>query len=138
MGKSIRMQRDELVWETRVSYFEKEDWERIVAWLKKFDKEDVEVHSWDGHHKAIYLAVKDLSFEDVMADFEKYENNYQDDDCIYIEFVNKSYDTEETWTYQESLHDLVVEWMREDNYDADVSDSQYADDYEEYIDIIED
>lgn len=139
MAKSIRMHRDELVWETRVNYFTEEDWNRTKEWLKSFlDKEDADKPcTWTGHQVIIYNCIKDLTFEEVLADFEKFEKDYESDDCIHIELIYKSYNGD-TWTYTQFLHDLVLEWVREDNYESDVVDSQYADNYEEYIEIVED
>lgn len=139
MAKSIRMQRDELVWETRINYFTEEDWNRVTEWLKGFlNHEDADKpYTWIGHKVIIYNHIKNLTFEEVLADFERFEKNYESDDCIQIELTNKSYDGE-TWTYNQSLHDLVLEWVREDNYESDVIDSEYADDYEEYVEIVED
>lgn len=139
MGKSIRMQRDELVWETRVNYFTEEDWNRTKEWLKSFvDREEADnPYSWTGHQVIIYNCIKDLTFEEVLADFERFEEVYESDDCIQIELTNKGYNGD-TWTYNQFLHDLVIEWVREDNYDSDVVDSEYADDYQEYVEIVED
>jgi hypothetical protein len=139
MGKSIRMQRDELVWETRINYFTEEDWNRVKEWLKDFlDREGADdPHSWVGHQVIIYNCIKDLTFEEVLADFERFEEVYESDDCIQVELTNKSYNGD-TWTYNQFLHDLVIEWVREDNYESDVVDSQYADDYQEYVEIVED
>lgn len=139
MGKSIRMQRDELVWETRVNYFTEEDWNRTKEWLKSFvDREEADnPYSWTGHQVIIYNCIKDLTFEEVLADFERFEEVYESDDCIQVELTNKGYNGD-TWTYNQFLHDLVIEWVREDNYDSDVVDSEYADDYQEYVEIVED
>ena len=142
MAKSIRMQRDELVWETRVNYFTEDDWNRVKEWLKGFlDKKDADKPcTWTGHQVIIYNRIKDLTFEEVLADFERFEKLDKVDegnDYIQIELINKS-SNGETWTYNQSLHDLVLEWVREDNYDSDVTDSQYADNYEEYVEIVED
>ena len=139
MGKSIRMQRDELVWETRVNYFTEEDWNRTKEWLKSFvDREEADnPYSWTGHQVIIYNCIKDLTFEEVLADFERFEEVYESDDCIKVELTNKGYNGD-TWTYNQFLHDLVIEWVREDNYDSDVVDSEYADDYQEYVEIVED
>ena len=138
MGKSIRMTRNELVWETRINYFTEDDWNKIKEWLSTFvDRAEAnQPDTWTGHQVIIYNRVKDLTFDDVLADFAEFEKNYESDKCIKVELTNKRYNGE-TWTYNQFLHDLIIEWVREDNYDSDIVDTQYADDSEEYVDIIE-
>ena len=138
MSKSIRMQRSELVWETRVNYFTESDWDKTKEWLGTFvNREEAnQIDTWVGHQVIIYNRIKDLTFEDVLADFEEFEKNYESDKCIKVELVNKRYNGE-TWTYNQFLHDLIIEWVREDNYDSDIVDAQYADDNEEYVEIVD-
>ena len=138
MSKLIRMQRSELVWETRVNYFTEHDWNKIKEWLGTFvNREEAnQIDTWVGHQVIIYNRIKDLTFEDVLADFEEFEKNYESDECIKVELVNKRYNGE-TWTYNQFLHDLIVEWIRENNYDSDIVDTQYADDNEEYVEIVD-
>ena len=138
MSKSIRMQRSELVWETRVNYFTEDDWNKIKEWLSTFvnKAEANQIDTWVGHQVIIYNRVKDLTFEEVLADFEEFEKNYESDKCIKVELTNKKYNGE-TWTDNQFLHDLIIEWMREDNYDSDIVDTQYADDNEEYVEIVD-
>ena len=138
MGKSIRMQRDELVWETRVNYFTEDDWDRIKEWLSTFvDRAEAnQIDTWVGHQVIIYNRVKDLTFDDVLADFAEFEKNYESDKCIKVELTNKRYNGE-TWTYNQFLHDLIIEWMREDKQERDIVDTQYADDNEEYVEIVD-
>ena len=139
MGKSIRMQRDELVWETRVNYFTENDWNRAKGWMQDYLNQEGanDPYSWVGHQVIIYNLIKDLTFEEVLADFEEFENNYQSDKCIKVELTNKTVDGN-TWTYTQFLHDLIVEWTREDNYDQEPIHYEYADDYQENIEIVED
>ena len=138
MSKSIRMQRSELVWETRVNYFTESDWDRIKERLGTFvNREEAnQIDTWVGHQVIIYNRIKDLTFEDVLVDFEEFEKNYESDKCIKVELINKRYNGE-TWTYNQFLHDLIIEWIREDNYDSDIVDTQYADDNEEYVEIVD-
>ena len=139
MGKSIRMQRDELVWETRVNYFTEDDWNKIKEWLSTFvdQAEANQIDTWVGHQVIIYNRVKDLTFNDVLADFEEFEKNYESDKCIKVELTNKKYNGE-IWTHNLFLHDLIIEWMREDNYDSDIVNTEYANDSEEYVEILKD
>ena len=139
MGKSIRMQRDELVWETRVGYFTEDDWNRTKGWLQGYLNEEGanDPYSWIGHQVIIYNLIKDLTFEEALADFEKFEEDYKGENCIKVELINKSIDGN-TWTYTQFLHDLIVEWLREDTYDKEPIHYEYADDYQENVEIVED
>lgn len=139
MGKSIRMQRDELVWETRVGYFTENDWNKTKEWLKGWLNEEGadNPYNWVGHQVIIYNLVKDLTFEEVLADFEKFEEDYKGDDCIKVELTNKRSDGE-TWTYTQFLHGLIVEWLRDDVNDKEPIHYEYADDYQENVEIVED
>ena len=139
MGKSIRMQRDELVWETRVNYFTEDDWNKLKKWLSAFvnQEESNQAYTWASHQVIIYNRVKDLTFDDVLADFEEFEKNYESDKCIKVELTNKKYNGE-TWTCNLFLHDLLVTWLREDNYNSDIVNTEYANDNEEYVEIIKD
>ena len=81
MGKSIRMQRDELVWETRVGYFTEDDWNKTKKWLKDYANEaGSDEPYWVAQQVIIYNLVKDLTFEEVLADFEKFEKDYKGDE----------------------------------------------------------
>ena len=139
MSKSIRMQRDELVWETRVNYFTEDDWNKLKKWLSAFvnQEEANQIYTWVGHQVIIYNQVKDLTFDDVLADFEEFEKNYESDKCIKVELTNKKYNGE-TWTCNLFLHDLIVTWLREDNHNSDIVNTEYANDNEEYVEILKD
>ena len=139
MSKSIRMQRDELVWETRVNVFTEDDWNKLKKWLSAFvnQEEANQIYTWVGHQVIIYNRIKDLTFDDVLVDFEEFEKNYESDKCIKVELTNKKYNGE-TWTCNLFLHDLIVTWLREDNYNSDIVNTEYANDNEEYVEIIKD
>ena len=139
MSKSIRMERSELVWETRVNYFTEDDWNKLKKWLSAFvnQEESNQTYTWAGHQVIIYNRVKDLTFDDVLADFEEFEKNYESDKCIKVELTNKKYNGE-TWTCNLFLHDLIVTCLREDNYNSDIVNTEYANDNEEYVEILKD
>lgn len=138
MAKSIRMQRDELVWETRIGYFTEDDWNKTKKWLKDYANEaGSDAPYWVAQQVIIYNLVKDLTFEEVLADFEKFEKDYKGDDCIKVELTNKRSDGE-TYTYTQFLHDLIIEWLRDDVVDKEPIHYEYADDYQENIEIVED
>ena len=139
MAKSIRMQIDELVWQTRVGYFTENNWNKTKKWLQDFVNEEGadDPYSWIGHQVIIYNLVKDLTFEEVLADFEKFEEDYKGDDYIKVELTKKR-SNGKTWTYTEFLHDLIIEWLRDDVNDTEPIHYEYADDYQENVEIIED
>ena len=138
MSKSIRMERSELVWETRVNYFTEDDWNKLKKWLSAFvnQEEANQAYTWAGHQVIIYNRVKDLTFDDILADFEEFEKNYESDKCIKFELTNKKYNGE-TWTCNLFLHDLIVTWLREDNHNSDIVNTEYANDNEEYVEIVD-
>ena len=146
MSKSIRMTRRELVWETRVNEFGEEDWKKTVEWLKSFTEKEVTT-SWGRDHIAIYNAVKDLTWEQVYEDYKKWDNG--DKDVISYDLVCEGYgwnETRDSWVrkpeedrvYKQYLGEFLHEMIQEDNYDSDVEDYDYADDYDENVDFLED
>jgi hypothetical protein len=132
--KTIKMTRNELVWETRVAYFDRDAWKRTLDWLKQFADKPADEYTWEGRWALVYNRVKDMTFEDVMADFEAYEDENNIDNYIVFSFKNKYFDGEEC-EYEESLHDLIIDWLRDDCIDSEVIECDYADDYEENIKI---
>ena len=75
-----------------------------------------------------------MSFEDVLADIEGYK---EDKGHIVFTFKSKHYNSDEEWEYTESLHDLIIDWLREDCCDSEVTDWNYADDSEEYVEVVD-
>lgn len=137
MGKLLKMQRNELIWETRVNYFGEKNWQRTLEWLKTFydNKDTFTKYEWGYEHALLYERVKDLTFEEVIEDYNKYIHH--EEDSIYVIVKKQRYDGDETWTYKRYLGEFIVEEMREDNADSDLYDTQYTGDSEEYIEIVE-
>ena len=54
-----------------------------------------------------------------------------------VELTNKKYNGE-TWTCNLFLHDLIVTWLRENNHDSDIVNTEYANDSEEFVEILKD
>ena len=70
----------------------------------------------------LYNLVKDLTWEDVIADFNKFEG-----ECLHIERHNRWQKEDGSWedrSYKDFLHDIIRKEMQEELYN-------YADDYEE-------
>ena len=134
MSKSIMMRRSELVWETRVAYFNEKEWNRTLEWLRTFAKKDPDPYYWEGRWAIVYNRVKDMTFEDVLGYIEAYQNSM--DDPIVFAFKSKLYNGEE-WEYKESFYDLLIEWLRDDCVESEVCDWSYADDSEEIIEVVD-
>lgn len=123
MTKSITLNRHELVWQTRTNTWTEKDYNQLIAYYKGFiGKEDEGNWAKGNAQKGEFLS--QYTWDDVL----KYWNvDYENEP--FIEINNGD------WSYKEYLTEIVREAMREDNYDCDVIDENYADDYEEYFDI---
>ena len=73
--------------------------------------------------------------EELVADFKKWQND--EEDAIHWTVTNH-YAYSDDYTYEQYLGELVQEWIREDVYDADVTDVNYADDYDEDVEVLDD
>lgn len=140
--KKIVLDRHDLVWESYRTEWNAEDWNRYVKWLAGRvatlkEKND----SWTLYHRDLYNLIKDLTWDDVIADFNKFEENYESEDCLYILRHNSCIREDgscEEWTYKNFLHDIIKEVMQEELYNDGPYDTQYADDYDESISVEED
>ena len=123
MAKSITLNRHELVWQTRTNTWTEKDYNQLVAYYKGFiGKEDEGNWAKGNAQKGEFLS--QYTWDDVLNYWNvDYENE------PFIEINNGD------WSYREYLTEIVREAMREDNYDCDVTDENYADDYEEDFDI---
>ena len=119
MGKQIRLERAELVWETRINYFGEKEWEET----KKYYKCYTSTANYNAYMARIYKQIKDITWEQVLAKWES------DEPSIYIELSENG--------YKESLRSFVEDTIREINYQCDIDSETYADDYEEDFDILE-
>ena len=132
MSKAIKMTKQEVVLETRVAIFDEKKWRETVEWLKTFSTKKSDPCNWEGRWAMVYNRVKDMSFNDVLADFKEYENHTGK----YIIFPFKNQYKDYDYDASESLHDLIEEWLNEDCYDSDVFDRSYTGEHEEYMEII--
>lgn len=121
--KTITLTRRELLWQTRHITWTEKDWIRFLEWLKQAVNEK---NYWHDNYAGLYEKVKDMSWDEVVADFN--------DPKISVPVVRK-YSDGTSWTYDQTLYDAVKEAMREDCYDADIDGEDYADDYDEDIEI---
>ena len=132
MSKAIKMIKQEVVLETRVAVFDEKMWHEILDWLKAFSKKEPNPYNLEGRWSIVYNRVKDMSFDDVLADFKEYENHT--DKYIIFPFKNQYKDYE--YDASESLHDLIEEWLNEDCYDSEAFDRSYTGEHTEYMEVI--
>ena len=133
MSKAIKMIKQEVVLETRVAVFDEKMWHEILDWLKAFSKKEPNPYNLEGRWSIVYNRVKDMSFDDVLADFQEYENHT--DKYIIFPFKNQYKDYE--YDASESLHDLIEEWLNEDCYDSEAFDRSYTGEHTEYMEVID-
>ena len=134
MGKTITLKRHELVWETRANTWDEEEFNRHLEWLKGF-KDRIESgecpsdSDWYKNHIAEYEVLSQYTWDEIVKIMK--DNDYDNEPIIQY------YSNGEPW-YKEHSSDVIIEAMREDNYDSDVCDTNYADDYEEEFEYGED
>ncbi len=125
MSKSIQVTRDELVWQTRCVSWDETDYLNLLDWLKSFENKE---GNWAKNHYNEYLFLKDYSWDQIAELF----NNPSDEEPT-IPYIG---DNGKIW-YTTSITDLIQEYIREDVYCADVTDENYADDYTENWEVID-
>ena len=138
MSKEIRLQRSELVWQTRCIYWNNKDWDNLKEWVKsqaeKAQQPENQESGWYQSFIKIYDVIKDMSWDDAVREYENWDNS--DEDQLYWEDTYKYYDGT-SHTYKQYFGDWFLECMREDVYDADIESEDYADDYDEDIEILD-
>lgn len=131
MSRTIQLRRRELIWETRCITWTEEDYKKMLESLKGFKEQATETSSnWHKRCAQEYDLLSQYTWDQVCDIIQgKVEDpeiriKYRDDDCGYTEFLSS----------------IVNDWMREDCYDAPVTDTDYADDFyeETYVDDLED
>lgn len=129
--KKLVLNRQDLIWERYKRTWTDKDWADFVASTKeKIETWEGADNSWLQYEKDLYELIKDLTWEDVVADFNKFEGKYRGEDCLYI------LDTSSTGTpYKVFLHEIIREKMQEEAYECGPYDSDYADDYEETFSV---
>lgn len=138
MSKFIRYQRDELVWQTRVIDWGKRDWENLKSWVKtQAEKAEMPENADSGWYQTfinVYAAIKDMSWDEALVEYEKWDNSEDNQLCWTNSYTY--YDGTEH-SYKVYFGEWLREMMQEDVYDADITNEEYADDYEEDIRIVE-
>lgn len=119
--KRLVLNRNELVWERYETAWTDKDWEDFVRSTKaRIEKEGQEQDSWLEYQKDLYELIKDLTWEDVIADFNKYEENWEDEEnCLYVvrhSLYKREDGSVEDYSYKDFLHDIIKEEMQDELY----------------------
>ena len=134
MGKEIRMNRNELVWQSRTVTWNESDWANLKKWVA--GQAEIAVKKPDNWYKQyikINEIIKDMSWDDAVEQYKKWDNS--EEDALYWE-EQSYYDKDQT--FKQYFGDWLQEQIREDCYDADVDGEDYADDSDEYVEVLED
>lgn len=117
--KTLVLERSELVWQTKETTWEEEDYLNYLDYLRKF--KDAK-WLWQKELYAVYEVLSKYTWEDICriwADGEEKEPTV------------KLYKDDGTFICEASVFDYIRGEMREQNYASDVIDENYADDYNE-------
>jgi hypothetical protein len=117
----LKLRRAELVWDIYECSYYDTDW----ATMKEFIQRQAENGNEDA--KIRWEAIKDISFEDLMA--------MCSGDMEPVQWKLRSNWNSE-YVYSEDVVELVKEWMRDDAWECGAIDSYSADDSEENFDVI--
>lgn len=126
MGKTIQLTRHELVWQTRCNSWEEEDFKKLLEWLKSFEGKEGQ---WSRDHYMEYNFLSAYTWDEICRYFDIY-----DEDEPTITYYDEN--GEKRWST--CISELIKEYMREENYNCDICDEEYADDYDEQWDITSD
>ena len=140
--KRLVLNRAELIWERYETVWTNDDWIDFVRSIKaRIEKGEGDQDSWLRYQRDLYELIKDLTWEDVIADFNKFEDNNEDEEnCLYIVKHNpykKEDGSVEDYSYKIFLHEIIREEMQDELYACGPYDSDYADDYEENFSVEE-
>ena len=117
--KTLVLERSELVWQTRKTTWEEEDYLNYLDYLRKF--KDTK-WLWQKDLYAVYEVLSKYTWEDICRIWAEGEEK---------EPTVKLYRDDGTFRCEVSAFDYIMQEMREQNYASDVIDENYADDYNE-------
>lgn len=132
MSKEIRMQRNELVWQSRTVCWNENDWNNLKKWVAtQAEIAREKLGGWYQQFVKINEVIKDMTWDEAVEQYEKWDNG--DEDQLYWE---------ETYAYTDETYKVFFgEWLqdqiREDCYDADIDGEDYADDYDENVEVLD-
>lgn len=138
--KRLVLNRQDLIWEKYKRAWTDKDWADFVRSTKaRIEEEGQEQDSWLEYQKDLYELIKDLTWEDVIADFNKFQNSNEDEEnCLYIvrhSLYKREDGSVEDYSYKDFLHEIIREQMQEEAYECGPYDSDYADDCVESFDV---
>ena len=128
MSRSIELRRDELVWQTRYTSWDENDFKRHMEWLATY--KDVELkydNLWQYHHRQEYEFLSQYTWDQICG----WVNGEDSENEPKLEYAKSANDY--GWTTY--ISELIKDAMREENYDCDISDEQFADDCDEWWDV---
>ena len=119
MRNVIELRRRELVWETRISEYTEEDLERFKQWF-----EDFIGCNYPECAEQCKIALSHLNMN-ILFDYYNDKLDWEQDESlqVFVMYPNNNRVID--------IFDEVEEDMREKNYNEKVSESDYADDFEE-------
>ena len=125
--KFIYLRRRELIWETRENYYCEEEfneWKKnCIYWYQRRMADQHNVWNYDN----IIKELESFTWDEAVAYIE---NRYNQSELVehtttYGKFSDKKYN------YYFDAYDEFEQDVRESNYEADVSGTNYADDFDE-------
>ena len=117
--KTLVLERSELVWQTRKTTWEEDDYLNYLDYLHKF--KDAK-RFWQKDLYAVYEVLSKYTWEDICRIWAEGEEK---------EPTVKFYRDDGTFRCEASAFDYIRDEMREENYESDVIDENYADVYSE-------
>lgn len=132
MSKEIRMNRNELVWQSRTVYWKEKDWETLKKWVAS--QAEIAKERPDGWYKQfikINEVIENMTWDEAVEQYKKWDNG--DEDALYWEETYSYNDT----TYKVFFGDWLKDQIREDCYNADVDSEDYADESDENVEVLE-
>ena len=127
MERYVRFDRRELVWESREVTWDKNDYANLLGWLEKRATEEQEKDDGNTYFIGLYEVLKTLTWDNICDIID-----YKVDDVEFKYTINWK---DEVQTY--SIRENVLDFIREDVFQADIYDEDYADDYDEDIRVLE-
>lgn len=126
-NKTVTLERSELIWETRRNTWDESDYQNLLNWLETFqDSATV----FGRNHYAEFLMFSQYTWDqmvDMIKEIEDGLKGYRDFPMVEYEYEQEG----KQHSYRSSLVECLIDYIREDNYDSEVSDTQYADDFDE-------
>lgn len=122
--KTLTLTRQELIWQTREISWNETNYLDYIRWLLSF-KNNEDSSAWSRNNYRLGEWLSQYSWEQVVQSMNEYSMNEYDPDEPVFEFFHDNGEV----LYEGKLSDVIADAMREEVYNSDVIDEQYADDY---------